>query len=353
MKKAGTSTPISISNLSKSFGDNQVLKGINLEIKEGEFFTLLGSSGCGKTTLLRCIAGFEKLSAGSIYFGNQDVGLLNPWEKSVGFVFQNYALWPHISVYDNIAYGLKMRKASKEHIKEMVKWSLDLIDLPGVEKRLPGQLSGGQQQRIAIARALVIQPQVLLLDEPLSNLDAKLRMKMRRDIRELQKKLGITTIYVTHDQEEALEVSDHIAVMDGGVAKQVGTPEEIYENPKDPFVANFVGKSNFIKGRIEKGRFYASGKYMMPIENIDFKDGDATLSFRPEKVKINIDGKNSFKAKVVDKFYRGNVIQCNMVFNDEIEFIIETREKYEVGSEISVELQKHIFFDGHVNVKQV
>ena len=170
-----TSVPMHIQNICKSFGDHEVLKQVNIEIQKGEFFTLLGSSGCGKTTLLRCIAGFEKPTSGTIRFGDRDVGLLNPWEKDVGFVFQNYALWPHKTVFENIAYGLKLRKKSKAEIDEMVRWAVDLIDLPDVESRYPNQLSGGQQQRIAIARALVIEPQVLLLDEPLSNLDAKLR----------------------------------------------------------------------------------------------------------------------------------------------------------------------------------
>jgi iron(III) transport system ATP-binding protein len=345
MDKESASTPITIKNIVKKFGDNEVLKSVNLNIREGEFFTLLGSSGCGKTTLLRCIAGFEKPTSGNIYFGSQDVGLLNPWEKNVGFVFQNYALWPHISVFDNIAYGLKMRKENKNHIKEMVEWGLELIDLPGMAERFPGQLSGGQQQRIAIARALVIKPQVLLLDEPLSNLDAKLRMKMRKDIRDLQKKLGITTIYVTHDQEEALEVSDHIAVMEHGVVKQVGSPEEIYENPESPFVANFVGKSNFIKGRIEHGKFLLNNNKVIPLKDIKRNDGEAVLSFRPEKIRLADSGENSFKVKVSDVYYRGNVIQCKMTLGNEAEFIIETRRRYEIGSELNLEIEKYTFFD--------
>lgn len=344
MDKEIISTPITISSLCKKFGDNKVLNDINLDIRQGEFFTLLGSSGCGKTTLLRCIAGFEKPTSGKIFFGDQDMSYLNPWEKNIGFVFQNYALWPHLTVYDNIAYGLKMRKASSSEISEKVKWALGMIDLPGIEKRYPSQLSGGQQQRVAIARSLVIEPKVLLLDEPLSNLDAKLRIKMRQDIKKLQKKLGITTVYVTHDQEEALEVSDKIAVLKNGIVQQAGEPEEIYENPKCAFVANFVGKSNFIEGRIQNNQFYALGKYLMPLNGIHEEDGEVSLSFRPEKISLSADNNSGIKAKVVDLFYRGNVIQCNLVMNDGVTFSIETRENHEIGSDLYVTILKYNFF---------
>src|SRR5271157_141196 len=235
------STRIRIQQLRKSFGTTEVLKAIDIEIEQGEFFTLLGSSGCGKTTLLRCVAGFEEPTAGKILFGESDVTTLKPWQRNVGFVFQNYALWPHLNIFDNIVYGLKMRKVPRAETIERVTEVLETVNLPGIEKRFPGQLSGGQQQRVAIARALIFNPQVLLLDEPLSNLDAKLRERMRRDIRELQKRLRITSIYVTHDQEEALEISDRIAVMEDGRIRQTGSPVEVYGQPADRFTAGFVG----------------------------------------------------------------------------------------------------------------
>ncbi len=237
-------------NIVKRFGKFVALRGISLEIRDGEFFTILGPSGCGKTTFLRSIAGFELVDEGKIFFDDEDVTYLPPHKRNTGMVFQNYALWPHMTVYDNIAYGLKVRKVPKEEIDRRVKEVLKMVHLEGMEKRTPHQLSGGQQQRVALARALVINPRVLLLDEPLSNLDAKLRLEMRAELKRLQKQLGITAIYVTHDQEEAMSISDRLAVMDIGVVKQVGTPEDIYNRPSDPFVANFIGQGTFIKGEV-------------------------------------------------------------------------------------------------------
>jgi|Deesub1362A_J573_1020465.scaffolds.fasta_scaffold00012_118 spermidine/putrescine ABC transporter ATP-binding subunit len=237
-------------NIVKRFGNFVALRGVSLEIKDGEFFTILGPSGCGKTTFLRSIAGFERVDEGKIFFDDEDVTYLPPHKRNTGMVFQNYALWPHMTVYDNIAYGLKVRKVPKEEIDKRVKEVLKMVHLEGMEKRTPHQLSGGQQQRVALARALVINPRVLLLDEPLSNLDAKLRLEMRAELKRLQKQLGITTIYVTHDQEEAMSISDRLAVMDIGVVKQVGTPEDIYNRPSDAFVANFIGQGTFIKGNV-------------------------------------------------------------------------------------------------------
>ncbi|TVY08129.1 ABC transporter ATP-binding protein [Paenibacillus cremeus] len=341
-------TAITIKSLRKSFGSNPILKDVSFDIRPGEFFTLLGSSGCGKTTLLRCIAGFEKADSGSIYFGDQDVMPLNPWEKNIGFVFQNYALWPHMTIFDNIAYGLKMRKADKQTIREKVAWALDLINLSGTETRTPGELSGGQQQRISIARALVLSPQVLLLDEPLSNLDAKLRIKMRADIKEIQKRLGITSIYVTHDQEEALELSDRIAVMEKGNVMQVGTPEEIYETPANAFTANFVGRSNQIKGTVRGGVFVTEGGTTIPLRGVHRKDGRALLCFRPENVMLRGSGEPSgeaFRVKVTESSYRGNFVQGTVALNDDIQFHADWRERFIPGSELSVEISKYLFYD--------
>jgi len=241
---------VKLVNVTKRFGDVIAVNNISFEVKEGELFTLLGPSGCGKTTTLRLIAGFYKPDEGEIYFNEELVNDLPPHKRNTGMVFQNYALWPHMTVFENIAYGLKIRNIPPPIIIKKVKQILELIGLKGKENRYPSQLSGGEQQRVALARALVIEPRVLLLDEPLSNLDAKLRLKMRSEIRKLQKKLGITTIYVTHDQEEALSISDRVAVMNQGKILQIGTPLEIYETPKDIFVADFIGTTNFIPCKV-------------------------------------------------------------------------------------------------------
>ena len=338
------SVPMHIQNICKSFGDHEVLKNVNIEIQQGEFFTLLGSSGCGKTTLLRCIAGFEKPTAGHILFGDKDVGFLNPWEKDVGFVFQNYALWPHKTVYENIAYGLKPRKLPKNQIAEKVHWAMDLIDLPGVEERFPNQLSGGQQQRITVARALVVQPQGLLLDEPLCNLDAKLRIKMRQDIKELQKKLGITTVYVTHDQEEALEISDHIAVFNQGVVQQIGTPEEVYGDSQNRFVANFVGRSNFVDGTVSAGVFTTAGGTRIACNIPAGAEGPLVLSFRPEAVSLSESAK-AVQGTVEDSFYRGTGYQYIVALDEKTRIAVEYPQKLHQGSRIPLTFGETRFFD--------
>ncbi len=241
---------VKLINVTKRFGDVVAVNNVSFEVKEGELFTLLGPSGCGKTTTLRLIAGFYKPDLGEIYFDDELINDVPPYKRNTGMVFQNYALWPHMRVFDNVAYGLKLRNWPPRKIIKRVKEMLQLVGLAGKEKRYPSELSGGEQQRVALARALVIEPRVLLLDEPLSNLDAKLRVRMRSEIKKIQKKLGITTIYVTHDQEEALSISDRIAVMNKGRIHQIGDPVEIYENPKDLFVADFIGTTNFIPVRV-------------------------------------------------------------------------------------------------------
>ncbi|MFQ6123302.1 MAG: ABC transporter ATP-binding protein [Candidatus Heimdallarchaeota archaeon] len=241
---------VRLEHVSKQFGSVVAVDDISLGVNEGEFFTLLGPSGCGKTTTLRMIAGFYKPDKGNIYFSKTRINNISPHKRDTGMVFQNYALWPHMTIFSNVAFGLQMRKFPREEITKRVKQILELVGMAGMEDRNPGQLSGGQQQRVALARALVIEPQVLLLDEPLSNLDAKLRVEMRTEIRRIQKELAITSIYVTHDQEESLSISDRIAIMNKGRLEQVGTPREIYEQPKNKFVAEFIGSINFIKGTI-------------------------------------------------------------------------------------------------------
>jgi iron(III) transport system ATP-binding protein len=243
---------IQLKEVVKRFGTLEAVSRVSLEIQDGELFTLLGPSGCGKTTLLRLIGGFHKLDEGEILFGSRSVAAVPPYERNIGMVFQNYALWPHMTIFENIAYGLKLKKFSKKEIAAKVSNALHLVNLAGLEKRYPGQLSGGQQQRVALARALVLNPDVLLLDEPLSNLDAKIRLQVRAEIRKLQKELAITTIYVTHDQEEALTISDRIAVINQGRLQQIGSPKSLYESPKNPFVADFIGINNLIPGEVKE-----------------------------------------------------------------------------------------------------
>jgi iron(III) transport system ATP-binding protein len=243
---------VRLENLEKTFGSIIAVDNISLRIEEGEFFTILGPSGCGKTTTLRMIAGFYKPDKGKIYFNKRLINKIAPEKRNIGMVFQNYALWPHMSVFKNVSFGLEMRKVPDDEIKSRVNSALDLVDLQGLGDRTPDQLSGGQQQRVALARALVIEPDVLLLDEPLSNLDAKLRVEMRTEIKKLQKNLGITTIYVTHDQKEALAVSDRLAVMGLGKIAQVGNPHEIYAKPANKFVASFIGLINLFSGKVSK-----------------------------------------------------------------------------------------------------
>ncbi|MEE8352772.1 MAG: ABC transporter ATP-binding protein [Rhodospirillales bacterium] len=242
---------VTIEDLNLSFGTTEVLKGVNLSIEPGEFFTFLGPSGSGKSTLLRAIAGFGPMPSGRILIGDDDVTRLAPWTRNVGMVFQSYALWPHMTVRKNVAFGLEERKVPASEIRERVDEALTLVGLLDLSERRPSQLSGGQQQRVALARTIVVEPRVLLLDEPLSNLDANLRIQMRREILELQRELKLTTIFVTHDQEEANTTSDRIAVLDQGIIQQVGPPIELYDEPVNRFVADFLGTANLIEGSLQ------------------------------------------------------------------------------------------------------
>lgn len=243
---------LELEGITKSFGDTQVLKGISLSIKQGEFITFLGASGCGKTTTLRIIAGLESPDEGCVRLNGKEVTGLEPNKRSVNTVFQNYALFPHMDVFSNVAYGLKLKKVPKKEISQRVREMLELVQLSGYEKRMPSELSGGQKQRVAIARAVINNPQVLLLDEPLGALDLQLRRQMQVELKRIQKRLGITFIYITHDQEEALNMSDRIVVMDNGRFEQVGTPDEVYYHPKTSYVARFVGTANIITGKLVK-----------------------------------------------------------------------------------------------------
>ncbi|MDO4268228.1 MAG: ABC transporter ATP-binding protein [Eubacteriales bacterium] len=273
----------------KKYGDFTALNGVDLDIHPGEFFTLLGPSGCGKTTLLRMIAGFNTVDGGEIYFDDRLLNRVEAHKRDIGMVFQNYAIFPHLTVAENVAYGLKAKKVPKPEIERRVDEALELVQIQKLKNRKPNELSGGQQQRVALARAFVIEPGVLLMDEPLSNLDAKLRVQMRTVIKKLQRRLGITTIYVTHDQEEALAISDRIAVMKEGNIMQVGTPEEIYKHPQNVFVAGFIGVSNFVECELSgedpahaqvdiKGECTLSATLRRPCS------GPARISARPEQM---------------------------------------------------------------------
>ena len=276
---------LDIRNLAKRYGDFYAVRDVSLDVADGEFLVLLGPSGCGKTTTLRMVAGFIEPSAGEVKLGGQDVTLLPPWRRNAGMVFQSYALFPHLTVAQNVAFGLEMRKLSRPDIERRVEEVLALVRLAGYGGRLPRQLSGGQQQRVALARALAIRPDVLLLDEPLSNLDAKLRQEVRVEIRELQKQLGLTTVMVTHDQEEALTMADRLVVMNEGSVRQVGTQRDLYERPADRFVAGFVGRSTFLEGVIETpGRFRSDGGLALACSG--GTPGRAALALRPERVEI-------------------------------------------------------------------
>lgn len=242
---------VELKNVTKRFDEVIAANDVNLTINDGEFFTFLGPSGCGKTTSMRMIAGLEFPTEGTIFYDDADVTQLPSFKRNTGMVFQNYALWPHMKVAENVAYGLEIRKLQKDEIKKKVDDVLELVGLAGMGDRFPNQLSGGQQQRVALARVLVVEPDILLLDEPLSNLDAKLRVEMREEIKDIQRKLGITTIYVTHDQEEAMAVSDRIAIQNHGKIMQVGTPQEIYNKPDNLFIATFIGKGALLEGTVQ------------------------------------------------------------------------------------------------------
>ena len=280
----------------KTGKDFYAVHDVNLDIVPGSFVTLLGPSGCGKTTTLRMIAGFESPDEGEIYLGGEPINALTPNKRDTAMVFQSYALFPHYNVFDNVAYGLKLRKVPKEEIQERVTGILKLVELSGMEQRMTNQLSGGQQQRVALARALVVEPGVLLFDEPLSNLDAKLRVQMRTEIRRIQQALGITAIYVTHDQSEAMAISDQVILMKGGVIAQMGTPMEIYYRPNSEFVADFIGECNFLKGKVGESSSglteiaLPAGKVCVKTEGHHTAGADGEIVLRPEAIQIGDEG---------------------------------------------------------------
>lgn len=326
-----------IEDLGVSFGDTHVLKGVSLTIKHGEFFAFLGPSGSGKSTLLRAIAGFGPRPTGRILVQGHDITDLPPWKRDVGMVFQSYALWPHMTVRKNVAFGLEERKLTRNEIDERVEKALDMVGLLKLAGRRPSQLSGGQQQRIALARTIVIEPKVLLLDEPLSNLDANLRIQMRRDIRALQQKLQLTTIFVTHDQEEANTTSDQMAVLDQGVIQQVGPPIELYDNPVNLFVAKFLGTANIIKGTVipnDGAPVFRTDRGMdIPLSRTH--SNGSSIVFRPQNVDVCAAGAGGGEAhakllgKVVQVEFLGAIIRYGVDVNGDMVLVDHAHKKGE------------------------
>lgn len=328
---------VTLEHVDKYFGDNHVIKDLNLEIKEGEFLTLLGPSGCGKTTILRMIAGFEDATNGIIKVQGERVEEKEAFERDVNTVFQSYALFPHMTVYDNIAYGLVVKKVPKDEIKERVREMLEMVRLMGFESRKPDMMSGGQKQRVAIARALINKPKVLLLDEPLGALDLQLRKQMQIELKRLQQKLNITFVYVTHDQEEAMTMSDRIAVMQEGIIEHLATPREIYAKPRTKFVANFIGESNIFSGRvkhIDEETAAVETKFgigRIPAE--DFKVGDvAHMCIRPEVMQYSLQPVEGFSIKgtVKNMIFVGSIHRTLLGMDDNYDAKIN-RVKYESG----------------------
>ena len=343
------SEEIIIKHALKKYGDNVIIPDLSLDIREGEFFTLLGPSGCGKTTLLRMIAGFNSIEGGDFFFGEKRINDLDPAKRNIGMVFQNYAIFPHYTVRKNVEFGLKNKKFPKAKIKTQSEKFMKLMQIDQYADRMPERLSGGQQQRVALARALCIEPDVLLMDEPLSNLDAKLRVEMRTVIKNIQHSVGITTVYVTHDQEEAMAVSDRIAVMNAGVIQHIGTPKSIYQRPANLFVATFIGRSNVIKGKlvVENGKTYLEtlSGYRAEIHTVrpeQQKNQDITMSVRPEEFLLDRDSTEGISAIVDDCVFLGLNTHyfVHLSSGEEVEIIQESSidSIIEPGSEIKLKI---------------
>ena len=352
------SVRIKIRDAIKRYGDNTIIEGLSLDIREGEFFTLLGPSGCGKTTLLRMIAGFNSIEGGDFYFNDTRINDMDPAKRNIGMVFQNYAIFPNMTVEKNVAFGLKNRKLPKEEIKSKTDQFLKLMKIEEYRDRMPERLSGGQQQRVALARALAITPDVLLMDEPLSNLDAKLRVEMRTVIKEIQNSVGITTVYVTHDQEEAMAVSDRIAVMNQGVIQQIGTPKILYQRPANLFVATFIGRTNVIPAELKvkdsKPYLVLPGNSHVAMDTIkeeEIKDQKVIASIRPEELVVDVNNKEGIHAVIDDAVFLGLNTHYFVHFDngDKAEIIQESKidNIIEKGREIflSVKAEKINVFD--------
>ena len=343
MKKA----EVKFENITKKFNETTAVDNVSCNFEAGTLTTLLGPSGCGKTTSLRIIAGLERATSGKILVDNEDVTLLPATDRDVSMVFQSYALFPHMSVIENVSYGLKMINVNKEEYIEKALETLKLVNLEGYENRMPSELSGGQQQRVAVARAIVLEPKVLLFDEPLSNLDAKLRRQVREDIREIQQKLGVTTIYVTHDQEEALAISDKVIVMNNAVIAQEGNPKDLYNFPKNKFVANFIGDANVVKAEIINKQ---SNTYELKLAEINVKiecdnelNSSISLALRPEKIEIKRSNDNNcIHATINNASFVGSSYQY--ILNSKLGklYVIsnDTNDVFEVGEEVFLNLNE-------------
>jgi iron(III) transport system ATP-binding protein len=348
---------ISINKVTKSFGAVEVIKEFSEVIKDKEFLSLLGPSGCGKTTMLRMIAGFEKPSSGEIQIDGRvvtsDKVFVPPEKRGIGMVFQSYAVWPHMTVFDNVAYPLKIAKCSRAEVKTRVEKILEAVHLEQYAKRIPSQLSGGQQQRVALGRALVSEPKLLLLDEPLSNLDAKLRESMRFEIKEIQKKFGITVVYVTHDQSEAMAMSDRIIVLDRGIIQQIAAPTEVYRNPANQFVADFVGKVNFFKGvaaggKIELANIGQSLQYKGELT------GNVVVAIRPENIAIatRVEANTLADCTLVSMFYLGDVNDCRVEISGEYLRVITEAGSFDTlkeGQKINLAIKEFLVYEEGAN----
>jgi spermidine/putrescine transport system ATP-binding protein len=339
-------TIVKIENVNKKYGDNHVVHNLNIDIKEGEFLTMLGPSGCGKTTTLRMIAGFETPTDGNIFVEGQEIQDTEPYDREVNTVFQNYALFPHMTIFENVAFGLKIKKVPKDEIKKRVLEMLELVQLSGYENRKPDQLSGGQKQRVAIARALINRPKVLLLDEPLGALDLKLRKQMQFELKRLQRKLGITFVYVTHDQEEALTMSDRIAIMYGGNLEQIGTPKEIYEKPASKFVADFIGESNIFYGTVKDKKnevakvLFENGNAMIKSDSVE-ENEIIYVSVRPENIKLSLTQIDGFSivGVVKEHVYVGNINKTIILLDNGMEIKVNKGTKTDLlklGTEVFI-----------------
>jgi len=327
---------IELKNITKTFDDQQILKGINLNIYENEFLTLLGPSGCGKTTTLRIIAGFDESDGGELLFNGIEISKLPPYKREVNTVFQKYALFPHLNVFDNVAFGLNIKKTEKSVVRQEVEKMLKLVGLANFEKRNVTSLSGGQQQRVAIARALINKPKVLLLDEPLGALDAKLRKEMQFELKKIQKEVGITFIYVTHDQEEALSMSDTVVVMNDGYIQQIGTPTDVYNEPENRFVAQFIGESNIIEGIMIRDCLVSFDDFEFECVDKGFKDNEEIeVVLRPEDIDIVPAENAKLTGKVTSIVFKGVHYEI-MVQSKYRQYMIHTTDYHEVGLEVGL-----------------
>ena len=341
---------VTIKNVSKAFGGNAVISRFDQTFKDGEFVTLLGPSGCGKTTMLRIIAGFEKPTEGELYIDDVLVSggktFVPPEKRGIGMVFQSYAVWPHMNVFDNVAYPLTIHKTPRDELRRRVERALEITHLTKYAERFPDQMSGGQQQRVALARALVAEPKLLLLDEPLSNLDAKLRESMRFEIKDIQKRLGITVVYVTHDQTEAMAMSDRIILINRGMVQQCGTPEEIYNAPVNQFVADFLGKVDFFKGVAGDGRIVFPAMGGQSIAYAGERTGKVDVAVRPENMTFSDDG--PLRGILETHYYLGDVDDCRVRVGDALVRVITNGREYrqrQAGQPVRLDARDFMVFE--------